>query len=598
MLPLYVLLVLAGVGYYINKTSVQYKKYNHVVPTGEMPSMNTIYNSQYTQRVDQEMAQRNNDAFKSGVSMNYALNNENQGTYSALAGVEIPSFSHNNMVPFFGGSVKQNTKAEMTQSLLETYTGAVGLRQPKREVESFGDLQQNAGNVYGMGSESYELQLSRMNTSHLRNNELPFEKEYVGPGLNQGYSSLPTGGFQQADSRDYAMPKNVDDLRVLTKPKLTFEGRIVDGVKSALPGEMGEMAKNRVETFYENSPDRYFTTVGAVKGETQQGEMMLKNTTRPDTTAEFKGGAFVPTASKNRAEVQAPLRQNLSEYGVRNATTVVKVLAAPWLDLARLTTRENTTESSRAFGNVSAQIPEKLTIYDPNDIARTTIKETTVHDTHTGNLKGLRQSYHTYDPEDVSRTTMRQTLIDGHDGNMDGKTRTRGGYETAEYDARTTHRETTDTEYQGNVYIRDAEGGYKVQRFDPKITQRTSTSEHDHFGVAQSQNDKQMSYDDMYNANIDNTKELTLQNRVPTKTSVKVAGGRDGVNMQYKKLECDANSTRALNNKNKIVNAIPSTMMVQMTQDRKSYFDDDRLDSSLLNAFRENPYTHPLNSVA
>ena len=37
-------------------------------------------------------------------------------------------------------------------------------------------------------------------------------------------------------------------------------------------------------------------------------------------------------------------------------------------------------------GNFSTTIPNKLTVYDPNDIARTTIKETTIHNEHDGNL--------------------------------------------------------------------------------------------------------------------------------------------------------------------------------------------------------------------
>ena len=30
--------------------------------------------------------------------------------------------------------------------------------------------------------------------------------------------------------------------------------------------------------------------------------------------------------------------------------------------------------------------PNKITVHDPNDIARTTIKETNIHDTRTGNV--------------------------------------------------------------------------------------------------------------------------------------------------------------------------------------------------------------------
>ena len=32
--------------------------------------------------------------------------------------------------------------------------------------------------------------------------------------------------------------------------------------------------------------------------------------------------------------------------------------------------------------------PSKLTVNDPNDVARTTIKETNIHNNHNGNLNG------------------------------------------------------------------------------------------------------------------------------------------------------------------------------------------------------------------
>ena len=35
--------------------------------------------------------------------------------------------------------------------------------------------------------------------------------------------------------------------------------------------------------------------------------------------------------------------------------------------------------------------PIKLTTYDPNDIAKTTIKETNIHDIRSGNIGGLTQ---------------------------------------------------------------------------------------------------------------------------------------------------------------------------------------------------------------
>jgi hypothetical protein len=50
-------------------------------------------------------------------------------------------------------------------------------------------------------------------------------KKNVGPGLNQGYTPKPTGGFQQADTRDYILPKTTNELRVLTNRQLSYKSR-------------------------------------------------------------------------------------------------------------------------------------------------------------------------------------------------------------------------------------------------------------------------------------------------------------------------------------------------------------------------------------
>ena len=108
-------------------------------------------------------------------------------------------------------------------------------------------------------------------------------------------------------------------------------------------------------------------------------------------------------------------------------------------DVARTTLKEQLIHDSKT-GNLKGH--EKLTIYDPNDVARTTLKEQLIHDSKTGNLKG-KEKLTIYDPNDVARTTLKEQLI--HDNvinNLHGPTR------LTVYDpddvARTTVRDTTD----------------------------------------------------------------------------------------------------------------------------------------------------------
>ena len=59
--------------------------------------------------------------------------------------------------------------------------------------------------MYGYTKDVDEMK-NRMNITNIRTNESPFEKELVGPGLDCGYTSLPSGGFHP-DTREYSLPK-------------------------------------------------------------------------------------------------------------------------------------------------------------------------------------------------------------------------------------------------------------------------------------------------------------------------------------------------------------------------------------------------------
>ena len=69
--------------------------------------------------------------------------------YSKLSGqpIEKQEFKHNNMQPFFGGSIKQNTNTESNSILLENYNGSTN--HNKTEVNSMFKPQMNMGNVNG-----------------------------------------------------------------------------------------------------------------------------------------------------------------------------------------------------------------------------------------------------------------------------------------------------------------------------------------------------------------------------------------------------------------------------------------------------------------
>lgn len=751
MIELYVLVSLAAVGYIVNaqskKANNSSQRYN--IPKTQVPSGTDIYNSRQYQAAElahnkriERMYQAAQNPVKTGViDKNFAFTKDDhmKRKVKSLTGeyIQAEKFTHNNMTPYFGGRMRQSLDEHANEARLEMFTGTSqnAFYKQKCEVGSFYDNTRDVTNVNGMGNKD-DFYRDRMVTSKLRNNETPVEKVYVGPGLGKGYISTPTGGYQQFEVQDLIRPKCVDELRAANKPKVTFEGRVVDGVKSKFRGDVGQVEKNRPETYYEQTEDHFLRTTGANLKASQIPEFNVKATHRLDTTTEYQGTAVATGKAKARTlepGVRGTTKDQYGEYGLRNPalqnygkgekddhgkstimvfanerdvtttrvhqgnlTTLVKALIAPVEDLFRDTKKDEFVDNPRHFGNMNPQIPDKPAVYDPNDVARTTIKETTVHETVNGNLKGHekitvhdpndvartttkettihesmngnlkgREKLTIYDPNDIARTTIKETLIHDdmgtgtitgpkqlfvydpdevakatiretlermdyemnlaggakkstvydpddaarttmrettedrtRDGNID-RVEGMGDYATTDYSAKNTQKQfLSDKDYIG-VATRTLNEGYQTNEFEAKNTQKQFLSDKDYIGGAEAKDKKQKSYEDMYNAYISVSQESLLENRDPTQTGAKNFLTQECINMSHRKQVCDNVSTRETQNIGK-VNATKYGGVTEtgITRQKKEYgTTNDRLDPSLLKAYMENPYTHPLNSV-
>ena len=433
-------------------------------------------------------------------------NNSNGNTYiSTLSGkpININEFTHNNMSPFFGSSVKQNTYEFANQPLLELYTGTSNLSMEKNAIKPMFSACKN--NIHGTQNNTKE-EYSRYVGSRMKNNEKPIESQIVGPGLNNGYTNLPSGGFAQNDTRDYMLPKTTNELRVLTNPKTTFEGRVIPGKNTTVnPGKHGKIEKYRPDTYSKWDKERLFTTTGAYTKEKVKSCLIVKDTNRKITKSYTGSGApainkketFRPsirTSNKNNYLTSGPRnlinKDKCNDYGkesinlpsnerdvtglrthTTNLTSIVKAIISPIEDIFKTTRKENAIGNIRQSGNFNSSNTKKQYVYDPNDIAKTTIKETTIHDNTIGNLTG-NNKLTIYDPNDVARTTIKETNIhNNHSGNIKNPNK------ITVYDpndiARTTIKETNihDTR-QGNMETRDR--GYT---YDPNDIAKTTIKE-------------------------------------------------------------------------------------------------------------------------
>ena len=666
---------------------------------------------------------------------------ESNYVYSKLTGQKMlkEKFTHQNMVPFFGSNIKQNMSDKSNQNVLENHTGNITHFKNKEEIPYMFDPDSRVNHTNGTPVYDEEL-LKRFNPSNKKQQELPIKQIKVGPGINQGYSSKPCGGLNQSNKRDFIMPKSVEELRTLNNPKKQYGGRVISGLKSGQRGIQSKINKNNPDRYFNNNPERYFTSVVMPKNKVRE-KVRVKRTNRQCSTSYT--GAAGPTLH-NRPEKRGLFRKTRRNAyvnsGVRNAdgqgkwnpeadeenygknsfnlplnerdttqkdapllnlTSAIKSIVAPIQDFVKTSKKENFIGNERPYGNFGSQMPGKITVHDPNDIARTTIKETNIHDTRDGNISGHNKTT-VYDPNDIARTTIKETNIhDTRDGNMarvgfkstvydpndiarttiketnihdnrtgnlnsnnpknkvynmdNAKVTTREtmdepekimnmsslqkkqtvydpndvpeattkdtninnvrtgnvgisgvdkgtGYQTAGVQVPNTNKQfTSDFEYQGVADGDVGKGGgegYLVTNYEAKNVSRQFISDNEYVGTADSTNDKPMSYDDAYNADLNYNKEKISIGRAPTNSGVKLNIGESDIHVDFKKLESDILNIRELST-NRVTSAIPGKIEQGQTN-RKIPLSEDRnrdiTNPGMLQQFNDNPLTQSLSS--
>lgn len=441
----------------------------------DIPSMNNIYSSKYWDKVKEDEQKRSNklyeqaktpyetgivakpaysDMFARIDSEDDPMANENNNFMSSLSGERInkSDFSHNNMTPFLKKNVTQNTNVENMSSVFDSKTGNNQFWQSKKETPCLFKPEMNmGGNVCSMKNNDDFLK-SRINNSSRVNNFFPIEKIRVGPGINKGFDSAPTGGFHQMETADYAKPRNLDDLRSKINQKQSYFELPIKGPPKGTEQRsvITPFNKNRPDTNYEVTPDMWLKTTGAITKETSRPSQNIRPTARPEFHVDYKGSAQYGINSPGQGAETDYGKSNIMIYDnernitetrtvVSNVSSLIKAIAAPILDVLKFTMKEYTVESERAVGNPSIQIPSKATTYDPdNHIMKTTVKETTIHDSELTNLSGNKETYSALN--DTAKTTVKETTI--HDSELTNLAGNKETYSALNDIAKTTVKET------------------------------------------------------------------------------------------------------------------------------------------------------------
>ena len=500
--------------------------------------------------------------------------------FQSLTGKEVgkADLIHNNMVPFFGSKVTQRTSGfNGNEGLLDKMQGAGSQQiQKKAQAPLFAP---NKDMHWANGAPNMsDFMQSRMNPSRNISNEKPWEEIRVGPGLNKGYTNEGSNGFNAGmEARKEWMPKSVDDLRVATNPKVTFglanhegpaQGTFARGIE-------GKIEKNRPDTFYLNTPDRWFTTTGREKGQKVRSAQVMQPIKSNDgqeyygmSNGNQTGGSLAGKAQQNFRKSRKPVLpafdkykgqahnmaattgnnvqdaygregfQNLpnarsttrqaDEFGV--AGGLIRAITAPILDMLRPSRKENVVGNIRPVGNAGGKYGvQEGRVWNPADRTKTTIKEQTIENNYQA------QPYQVHD----------------------------GGYETTEYQPIENQRDTTNVNYVGNS---SATG----------ITTAPS------------------SYNAAYNANLNPNKEIISVARTNTGTQPLL---NDMQNIKISKIGsvCPNQMFPSFPKKTANMSTLGS---LSNNNVRGKTQDCERNNPGLLTAFNNNPYSKSLHSVA
>jgi hypothetical protein len=511
--------------------------------------------------------------YENKENMGLSVGNNIQDIYSLTGNyLNTEEFKHNNMVPFYGGKIRgkiyDNNNAE---SVLDNMAGTGSQVIKKIEQAPLFKPQDNVQWTYGMPDMS-DFYQSRVNPVNRNNMVKPFESQMVGPGLDQGYSCQGSGGYNSGmEARDQWLPKTVDELRVVTNPKeefslLNHQGPAQSVIKNV--GKIGIVEKYTPDTFYIQTQDRWLTTVGEEKQGRMISEVIQKPSNRNDTTTHYAGApnSILKTASYTPTLYEDPKRITLPTKDVAPSSAQGKGPITDGDDFLKSHTNIVNNRSTnkqadrigsgftRAIGAVIAPIM---------DILKPSRKEEYCSNIRIyGNMAGEIPSNYVLNPADIPNTTTKETTIYSTRGNIGNQLKGSGGYQVSEQQIINTQRETTSCQTIGNAGGSATKFGNR--QYDAEYRQTNNVVKEKTIVGRTNQGNTNM-FNPTINATVSRNDEDRENNRlwapeavIPTGPSVQTYGK---INMPQYYNECDG---------------------------------CNRIDPDLLNAFKNNPYTHSL----
>ena len=375
------------------------------------------------------------------------------------------------------------------------------------------------------------------------------------------------------EARDQWQPKTVDELRAATNPKTTFglanhEGPALAPIKNR--GIMGKMEKHAPDTTFATGADRFFTNVGSEKRATTRSEHIEKAVNRPDTNTEYygSGNRGEHNATYTTGEYEDSHKQQLGAVPLSHADAQGHYSASP-NNFGRdgynvLPNNRVTTNNGDNMGIVGTAV--KAAIAPLLDVLRPSRKENMIGNGRpTGDPGTTVPAARIYNPADRTRTTIRE-MTENHKGHLNFENQQGHGYLVSKHRADQTQRQTTSCPQIGIA-------GNTVETSNARV------------------------YNAEYNMRTNPGREQVSRNR-PNKGGTQIFN--QNMNIHIDKRDADRDNNRmwvsSATNREPLGAQHYNDVRTPMQLDQSMHTERNRAD--ILTAFKNNPYTKSLNSVA
>ena len=473
----------------------------------------------------------------------------------------IPSLTHNNMVPFYNNKSNgyDSGKYNNFESILDNHTGVGSQSIQKEETAQLFKPQDNMQNVWGNQNQNDFLQ-SRVNESNRFANTKPWEEIKDSAG-NLGFNS-------GTEYRDKTMPKSVNDLRTINNPKgeyeLNYKSPAYKPNKSKSTSSAvetlgtGKITKHSVNTYHVNNNMEGFGPVSGIGKYGEKSLQMLTNENRDDTSVSYYGvrkdtipSTYIHTYKNETNKNHLPSKPltNINSVGIN--PSINQNYGKQSYTILNNNRTDNNTDY---FGNIKGHIFTNVVSPIVNTLKYTKKNNHVENPNPIGNINSNVKKPMEYNQYEKPLPTTNRQMTSESINHLNFQKQSSNAYINTNPYLTETQRQTTNQSYignaKGNITANTFENVYTKQNMDKTVENRMPTGNMN-----------------LFNSNI----------------NVNI-NGRDNTNYRTNSVYIPNHST--------------SHILGENTKQPQQYEYSTTIDESMVEAFKKNPYTHSLNSVA